>query len=196
MNTVAIASSAVLADLDETLRRLLRSELSAAGIGEVTITFEAPSRERTATWPSPALNLFLYDVREATIRDRSWHRDPAGHDVQGPLRLACTFAITAWTQAVEDEHRLLSQVLAVLLAYPELPPDVLEPGLLVGAPPASLPARVAQPKEDGRADFWTAIGSPYKVSLEYMVTVFCAVGLQRPRAPLARAVGVDTRRRR
>ena len=32
--------------------------------------------------------------------------------------MECSYAVTAWTQAVEDEHRLLSQVLGVLFAFP------------------------------------------------------------------------------
>ena len=39
--------------------------------------------------------------------------------------MECSYAVTAWTQAVEDEHRLLSQVLGVLFAFPQLPADVL-----------------------------------------------------------------------
>ena len=36
-----------------------------------------------------------------------------------------SFAVTAWTREVQDEHRLLSQVLAVLYAFPELPAELL-----------------------------------------------------------------------
>ena len=39
--------------------------------------------------------------------------------------MECSYAVTAWTQAVEDEHRLLSQVLGVLFAFPQLPDDAL-----------------------------------------------------------------------
>ena len=38
-----------------------------------------------------------------------------------PLHLELTYAVTAWTKAVEDEHRLLSQLLAVLYSYDDVP---------------------------------------------------------------------------
>jgi hypothetical protein len=120
------------------------------------ISFEAPTRERTSAWPSPAINLFLYDLREASApRDRSFQERPAGISTvlqQAPMRLACTFAITVWTSEVRDEHQILSQVLSILLAYPTIPVERLTASLLVGEPAAGLTTRVGQAKEEGRAD--------------------------------------------
>jgi hypothetical protein len=182
-----VAPSGVLRALDTTLKDLLERELSGVGLGPVEVTFEAPERERTATWPSPAVNLFLYDLREPALpRDRSWHQtsgDGGAYMDRGALRVECSFAITAWTQAVIEEHHLLSQVLSILLAYPQLAPELLPPELKVGNPPVALPARIAHGKEEGRADFWNAIGSPYKVSLEYAVTVFFVPGQRLTRGP-------------
>jgi hypothetical protein len=176
-----------IAALDEVLGTVLRRELEAVGIGTVAITFDAPERDRAATWASPAINLFLYDLRESdATRDRSWQRSAPGPDAtlrRAPLRLDCTYAITCWARATVDEHRLLSQVLAILLAYPLLSPDLLSDGLRVGTPPVALPARVAHGKLEGRADFWSAIGSPYKVSLELTVTVLVEAAETRPASP-------------
>ena len=47
-------------------------------------------------------------------------------DYRPPLRIDASYAATAWTRAVEDEHRLLSQLLAILYAFPHLPGDVAE----------------------------------------------------------------------
>jgi hypothetical protein len=190
-----VAPSGVLRALDETLRGLIQRELANVGLGPVEVTFDAPERERTATWPSPAVNLFLYDLREPALpRDRSWHAatgDGGGvYMDRGAVRVECSFAITAWTQAVIDEHHLLSQVLSILLAYPELAPEMLPPELRAGDPPVALPARIAHGREEGRSDFWSAIGSPYKVSLEYAVTVFFVPGLRRARGPLVGSTSV------
>ncbi len=180
--TASVSKNLALADLDEVLRALLKDELDAVQVKGVEITFEAPTRERSSAWHLPAVNLFLYDLREAgEPRDRGWHHRANGDGAtleRAPMRLACTFAITAWTTDVVDEHKLLSQVLAVLLAYPVLPASMLpeDSSLLVGIPPVGLSTRVGQAKEEGRADFWSAIGSPYKVSLEYVVTIYCVAG--------------------
>lgn len=187
----AVAPTMMLADLDEVLRGLLERELAAGGLTGVTITFDAPSRDRTAQWPSPAIDLFLYDLREATdVRDRSWQSGAVdGQEMllRPPLRLACTYAITAWTQTALDEHRLLSQVVAILCAHPELPVELLPASLLVGDPPHPLRTELGHARDEARAEFWTAIGGQYKVSLEYTVTVLCD-----PRVTVARGPAVKT----
>jgi hypothetical protein len=185
--TRAVAPTMMLADLDEVLRGLLECEFEAAGLTGVTITFDAPSRDRTAQWASPAIDLFLYDLQEAPgVRDRSWQQAPDNGGavlVRAPLRLACTYAITAWTQSVLDEHRLLSQVVAILGGYPQLPVDLLPASLLVGDPPSPLSAELAHERDEARAEFWTAIGGQYKVSLDYTVTVLCDPKVSVPRGP-------------
>lgn len=192
--TASVTKNLALADLDELLRSLLQSELDGVQMTGVEITFDAPTRERTSTWRLPAVNLFLYDLREAaTPRDRSWHPHDNGGVAtleRAPMRLACSFSITAWTRDVIDEHQLLSQVLSVLLAYPVLAGSMLPPSLRIGTPPVGLGTRVGQAKEEGRADFWSAIGSPYKVSLEYMVTILCAAGQSRARGKRVSGRGV------
>jgi hypothetical protein len=189
-----VAPHGSLSDLDVTLRGLLADGLAGVGISSVAITFDAPERDRVATWPSPAVNLFLYDLRESDHpRDRSWMRTASqdgGSLDRAPLRLDCSYAITAWTREVLDEHRLLSQVLAILLAHPELTPDLLEAGLKVGAPPASLAAQIAHAGPQDRADFWTAVGSPHKAALEYCVTVLVEPGLRRGRGAATSGTGL------
>ena len=193
--TASVRKNLALADLDELLRTLLQRELEAVQMRGVEVTFDAPTRERSSTWRLPAVNLFLYDLREAAApRDRGWAQHDEGGTaslVRAPLRLDCTFAITAWAREVVDEHQLLSQVLSVMLAYPVLPADMLPPSLRVGTPPVALLTRVGQAKEDRRADFWSSIGSPYKVSLEYMVTIHCLAGQTLARGVRVRGTTVS-----
>jgi hypothetical protein len=197
--TNAPASTMMLADLDEVLRELLGRELAARGLMGVTITFDAPSRDRTAQWPSPALDLFLYDLREAPgVRDRSWHSanvDGSALLVRAPLRLACTYAITAWAQTTLDEHRLLSQAIAILCAYQQLPVELLPASLLVGDPAQPLIAQMGHIGDEARTDFWTTMGSPYKVSLEYTVTLLCDPGVSVERGPAVRTEVITARGR-
>ena len=103
------------------------------------------------------------------------------------MLMECSYAVTAWTQAVEDEHRLLSQVLAVLFAFPVLPADVMPARLQGLADRFPIAGRIAQPKADGKADFWNAVGGQYKASLDYVTTIAVRVR-QRVRA---RAGGAD-----
>jgi hypothetical protein len=190
-----VAPNGVIRALDETLEDLIRREFANVGLGPVAVTFEAPERDRAATWASPAVNLFLYDLREPAMpRDGGWHAtqgEGGGAALRrGVVRVECSFAITVWAQAATEEHHLLSQVMAILLAYPTLGPELLPPELQVGSPPVALPARIAHGKEDGRSDFWHSIGSPYKVSLQYAVTVFFVPGLHVARGPLVGSTAV------
>ena len=106
--------------------RLLRTELERHGFEGVDIAFDAPSRDWSGQLSKPTVNLFLYDLREAeALRTSEWSRidraTAAAFESRPPMVMECSYAVTAWTQAVEDEHRLLSQVLAILFAYPAAP---------------------------------------------------------------------------
>ena len=101
--------------------------------------------------------------------------------------MECSYAVTAWTQAVEDEHRLLSQVLAILFAYPEIPAGALNGRLASGSQAYPIKGRIGQGKGE-KSDFWSAVGGQYKVSLDYVVRLSVDSGAQaraRPGGPHA-----------
>jgi hypothetical protein len=184
----------MLADLDESLRALVQRELKPLGFDSVEVAFDAPAREWSSQLAAPTVNMFLYDLRESadhrhrTIDER---RVSAGaFETRPPLILECSYAMTAWTQEVEDEHRLLSQLLTVLYSYPRLPADALVGRLSNGAQRYPIFGRVGQPKSEGKADFWNAVGGQYKASLDYIVTLSCEAGVAHERGPEARGVTV------
>jgi len=193
--TVDVPLNTAIADLDEGLRDLLRSDLKRHGFDGVEISFDAPSREWAGKLTGPAVNLFLYDVREA--RDRATttpeERGGAGEAalVSPPLRLALTYAVTAWTKAVEDEHRLLSQVLAILFSHARLPRDVL--GARSSGVRGPVGAAVGRPRED-KADFWNAVGGQYKASIDYVVQLAIESGARFERGPEVRTRTIRMRR--
>jgi hypothetical protein len=193
----AVPLNTMLADLDDTLRALLRRELAQHGFEAVDVAFDAPNREWSAGLSSPTVNLFLYDLREALDhRPVEWVERSANGKVleaRPPLRLEATFAVTAWTREVQDEHRLLSQALSVLYAFHTLPEELLA-GTLASRIAQSYPvtAMVAQGKGDGKSDFWAAVGGEFKVSFDYVVTVSCEPGVQREQPPEVRTQTVRT----
>ena len=109
-----------------------------------------------------------------------------------PLRLELTYAVTAWTKAVEDEHRLLSQVLAILFSYKRLPEDVLEVDLDGGTRLRDAEGSVGRPREE-KADFWTSVGGQYKASIDYVVHIAVESGVTYVRGPEVRVQTVRTR---
>lgn len=188
--TIRVPLNTMLADLDESLRALLKRELDRHGFDGVEIAFDAPDKEWSATLSTPTVNLFLYDLREPQdLRPIEWEprRDENGaREVRPPLRVDASFAVTAWTRAVEDEHRLLSQVLSIMYAFPTLPDDVIAGTLANGSQRYPLKTRVAQERTDGKSDFWTAVGGQYKASIDYVVTVSCEPGTVLERGPEVR----------
>src|SRR5918998_246540 len=182
MLSVEVPLNTMLADLDESLRGLLKEELERHGFEGIEIAFDAPTREWSGQLSAPAVNLFLYDMRESDEdRPSGWTKQRIGDEfVEGPppLVMEVSYAITAWAQAVEDEHRLLSQVLAVLYAFPHLPEEVLNGRLRNGSQGLTIKAKVGQAKGE-TADFWTAVGGQYKASLDYVVRLSVEAGSRR-----------------
>src|SRR3954462_3999426 len=195
MLTVNVPLNTMLADLDETLRALLKEELEVHGFEGVDIAFDAPSRDWSGQLSKPSVNVFLYDLREAeTLRTSEWGRltrNGRTFETRPPMVMEASYAVTAWTQAVEDEHRLLSQVLAIFFAYPELPQEKLNGRLANGSQAWPIKARVGQGKGE-KSDFWSAVGGQYKVSLDYVVRLSVDSGARLERGPEVRTQTIRT----
>jgi hypothetical protein len=168
----------VIHEVDEGLRRLL-GESGLEGSG-VEVVFDAPTRDWAARRSAPTVCVFLYDIREDTTRRASGAGevyDEDGYLVARrtpPRWFQLTYLVTAWASRPQDEHRLLSQVLATLVATDTLPARLLtgtlaELGLTLGLDAGGTGA-------DGPSvsDVWSALGGELKASLQVRV-----------RAPLA-----------
>jgi Pvc16 N-terminal domain/Carboxypeptidase regulatory-like domain len=187
---VQVSTNTMLADLDESLSTLLKDGLQQHGFDRVEIAFDAPSREWSGQLAGPAVNVFLYDLRESTHnkqRTIDERRSASGAvESRPPLLLDCSYALTAWTRSVEDEHRLLSQALAILYAFPRLPAEVLPARLRNGSQRYPITTKVGQGRSEGKADFWSAVGGQYKASIDYVVTLSLEPGTVHRRGPEVR----------
>ncbi|NJN55204.1 MAG: DUF4255 domain-containing protein [Anaerolineae bacterium] len=163
-------------DLDDTLAALLQRELP---LNNVAISFAAPDN----TFPPievtpPAVDFFLYDIREnLNLRSNEWTdvRQPNGNvSRQRPsTRVDCSYLITAWSSAanaVRDEHRLLGEVMRVLLRYRRLPADILQ-GSLVGHEPPVRSLVIREGFLQSPGEFWQALGGKPKAALHYTLTL-------------------------
>jgi hypothetical protein len=178
-------------DVDQLLERLVRRD-AINGSG-VELVVDAPTKDWVARRNSPAVDLYLYDIREDLER-----RVPAWEDVRNPegevsdrrlppRRYRLAYLVTAWTQRPEDEHRLLSSLLSCFLKN-----GMVKPGDLGGAlEDADLPVYidVAQPPSQDRsiADVWSALGGELKPSLDVVVTAPMIVGRTAPFGPPVRS---------
>ena len=168
-------------DLDRTVEELLTRELAPLLVEQVDISFAAPDSEfPPSSVTLPAIDLFLYDVREnMELRNTQWiverKTDGTAIRTRSPVRVDCSYLITAWssessTTRALDEHRLLSEVMKVLLRHPTIP-EVLLQGSLRGQEPP-LPATTLQPgRLQSVGEFWQALGGKPKAALNYTVTI-------------------------
>lgn len=162
-------------DLDKTLTTLLARELT---LENVTVSFAPPD----GTFPPmevslPAVDLFLYDIREnLELHSNDWHHEERNGRIirqKAPLRIDCSYLITAWATAnnsIEDEHRLLGDVMGVLLRYRELPSDVLQ-GSLAGVSPPVRARAMRTGYLQSLGEFWQAMGGKPKASIHYTLTI-------------------------
>lgn len=195
--THAVPANTMIADLDESLRALLVRELAGQGFDAIDVVFDAPTRDWSAKLVRPTVDLFLCDLQRSEKPAKpgaSTVRDARGgaRDRPEPLRLDIVYAITAWAPRVGDEHRLLSQVLAVLHSFPRLD-DQLVPRLRDGAQAYPVEATVAGRRTEQRSDFWRSVGGEYKPAIDYAVTLSLESGVSYARGPAVRATTVRTR---
>ncbi len=174
-------------DVDQLLEEMVRRD--ALNGSAVELDFEAPTKDWVARRSGPAVDLYLYDIREDLER-----RVPAWEDVKGgdgkvkdrrlpPRRFRLAYLVTAWTQRPEDEHRLLSALLSCFIRNAMLKPDELSGTLAEADLPIYID--VAQPPSQDRslADVWSALGGELKPSLDVVVTAPMVVSRSAPFGP-------------
>jgi hypothetical protein len=165
----------MISDFDETLRQLLikRGHLEPT---EIDISFDTPDREWSASLSRPTVNLFLYDVRENhNLRGTEWIIEKNGNGKAtkrlNAKRIDLSYLVTIWTSSMEDQHRLLWQVMLTLFQCSTIPQELLT-GLLAEHN-YIITTSTAQP--DGLfsnpADFWSALDNEMKPSINFVATL-------------------------
>ncbi|MET0864191.1 MAG: DUF4255 domain-containing protein [Nakamurella sp.] len=175
-------------EVDVALRSLI--ERDATDGTEVEVVFDAPTKDWASRRNTPTIDVYLYDIREDLRRrerglineydDRE--RITARH--LPPRHFKLSYLVTAWTQRPEDEHRLLSALLACFLRHDAIPADLLTGPLAeLGLP---LPVTIALPPPEDRsfADVWSALGGELKPSLDVVITAPTDTGQHYKAAPL------------
>ena len=191
--TIDVPSNTMIADLDAGLRDLILAQLRRHGFDDIDVSFETPSSEWAGTLTRPTVNIFLCDIRRST---KPGQTGPDGGRANGRanerppgMRVDCIFAITTWSKAVADEHRLLSQVLGVLYAFPILDGQ-LGPRFNDGSQRFGVSASVGEQRPEQRSDFWRSVGGVYKPALDYVVTLAVESGVTVERGPDVRTMTV------
>src|ERR1700721_1256027 len=153
-------------EVDEALGNLVKAEVVNGA--DVEVLFEAPTREWASRRNTPTVDLYLYDIRE-DLRLRQIgmveRRDDQGLVVERrpvPRFFKLAYLITAWTQRPEDEHRLLTAILACFMRYDFIPESAMTPLLVeLGLP---LQVMIAYPPRPAPAAREPAVAAPAPVA--------------------------------
>ncbi len=189
----------MLNELDESLKTLLVQDLprvteriEADGFD---ISFDVPNREFRSRLTRPTLSLYLYNIQEnLELRGRTWNVTRQNGTVttrRPPVRLDCNYMVTAWSNEVEDEHRLLTGATRVLFRNPILPADVLHGSLRDGF---EISTEVAQPESfKDVVDIWSVLDNDLHPSVRVTVTIPLELDVEY-QSPAVRGhdVGVDS----
>lgn len=167
----------MIADLDETIRKLLVDEMPIKN-GEIDVKFDQPTREWSAKLTKPTVNLFLYDLRENNVlRQHQWQhagnsngRPDLARLKRTPYRIDCHYMLTTWAAEPDDEHRLLTRCLMALFRFPVLPEDRLA-GTLQD-PPFDIQASLARhDRLTNPAEVWSSLDNEMRPSVSYIITL-------------------------
>lgn len=150
---------------------LLQGPLSG---GNAQVVFDTPDSDWTARRSGPCVNAFLYGIEEDAARRQSGESSVI--DEQGvvvghgsPSRFfRLGYALTAWGQSPQDEHRMLGTLLEWCVRTENLMPyadRTTGRGL-------SLKLREnAEGAETPVSRLWTGLGTPARPALDLIVTV-------------------------
>lgn len=199
-------------DLSRTLKHLLQTVAHDEPqvfplLQGKAIEFARPDKDFKPN-PQGSVCLFLYDIREnRELRSnepiRVVNNNGQSTVERPPTRVVCSYLVTAWPAEkvgvdlkarlnIDDEtavdlnlleQQLLGEVLQVLTRYPTIPASSLQGKL--AEPPQPLPLPMITAQAEGLtniSEFWTAIGSNLKPSLNVKATIAVKVAAPEPEA--------------
>ena len=180
----------MIQDVDESLRALVKRD--ALNGSKADIAFDAPNKEWSSRRNTPTVDLYLYDIRE-DLEQREVMWEEVRGDSQNarliterrppPRRFKLSYLVTAWTQRPEDEHRLLSALLACFLRNQTMPADMLTGALAQTRQPITLNIALPPPQDRSISDVWSALGGELKASLDLVVNAPFEVKVAIPAGP-------------
>jgi hypothetical protein len=182
-------------ELDVSLRALLRHQApSDSPLDVADISFEKPDPNWRSALERLTLNCYLYRVHENRNLRRAEFVAERSRGVQGAdvadggsgvrsvgrrrpqaVPIDCSYCLTAWStasddDAVEEEHRLLSQVMRALLRHRVRPPQELWGAVESPVRPYPVLSTFAEDLSTP-GEFWTALEHPVKPSLNCVLTL-------------------------
>lgn len=182
----------MIKDLSNSLKAFLKREAATGSeLAAATISLGAPNADWRGQGGGLVLDVYLYQVtenRELRTNERRLRPNLDGTTTteQAPARVECAYVISAWNFATagtgttsepeEQEHRLLSQALAVLLRNPTVPRSYL---VGLAAQVLDLPVVTAEPGTGigTSGEYWGSFETYLRPTIDCRVTL--ALDLKR-----------------
>ncbi len=177
----------MIQDVDESLRALVKRD--ALNGSKADVAFDAPNKDWSSRRNTPTVDLYLYDIREDLEQRQVMWEEVRGADGfvkerrPPPRRYKLSYLVTAWTQRPEDEHRLLSSLLACFLRHQIMPADVIAGSLVEARGPITLTIALPPPQDRSISDVWSALGGELKPSLDLVVNAPMEIRVAQPAGP-------------
>ena len=178
-------------EVDSALLALVQRE--AVGTRDVDVVFDAPTKDWAGRRNAPTIDIYLYDIREDLRRRERGLLNEYDDDrrIQArwlpPRHFKLSYLVTAWTQRPEDEHRLLSSLLACFIRHEAFPEDLLTGPLAELGLPVPITVALPPPEDRSFADVWSALGGELKPSLDLVVSAPTSTGRRYEAAELVTA---------
>jgi Pvc16 N-terminal domain/Carboxypeptidase regulatory-like domain len=179
-------------DVSNALRLILDDkaiESACKELFDATVRFDRPTEQFKPD--GSTVDLFLYDLRENTeMRSNEpliERRNGKAFIQRPPLRVACSYLVTAWPQSEKEnslfeEQRMLSQAIQVFSYYPTIPAKFFPKDSPLRTQQPPLPMMITQMEGvKDPADFWSAIGGKLRPS--FVVTVTISLPIFDPNEP-------------
>jgi hypothetical protein len=179
----------VIAEADQALAVLLKTKV--IGNAAIAIAFEPPNRPWIQALKGPAVNVFLFDIRENVHRRDVMYEKVA--NAEGivvarrppPPRFDLHYTVTAWAPAILVEHKILAAALRCFSALTTLPREVLPAAL------AELPYEVLVDTGAGvKRSMFLNMGGDLKAGFELTLTVPLPGLPDLPAAPAVKQASV------
>lgn len=189
----------MIRDLSETLRAILTQAGLPPELAAAQIAFDRPSDSFNP--PQTTISLYLHEIREDVSRRDNEQLVTRNRDrvviARPPRRVACSYLVTAWVvggaEPALQEHRLLSQTLAVLARYPAIPRELAQGALKQQEPLVPLAASEGDATKN-TSELWSALGGRLRASLSVSATISLPI-FPHEEAPVVENVAVGLRRR-
>jgi hypothetical protein len=152
------------------------------GTDDVEVVFDAPTKDWANRRNAPTIDVYLYDIREdLRRRERGLINEyDADQHITArhlpPRHFKLSYLVTAWTQRPEDEHRLLSSLLACFLLHDAIPEELLTGATAELGLPVPMTVALPPPEDRAFADVWSALGGELKPSLDLVISAPTSTG--------------------